>query len=881
MKMTRRFRFAVAAPALIACLAVAVIARPASAKTPVPIETTCDSFTLAGNAIDRFGHFGGAGSVELLQETPGLELGLQGGYANTPAFSDARLSQTYEVFHVSPVVFPSPPHGRVITCTPDGLSLDFSLGLGQGHLSAPGFRRIVTVPGNATMPMPTTTIITTPAFDASSSGASGGVGLTYHFGSGFQLSASYLFLPGVLDVPGNAFAIGLGYNIPFNAATPFPTTTSRPPGVAYTPLATSTATAPAPLSTAPTPPPPPPTPSPTPSPLVTPPPPPAVPHAAPTCTTWQTSGFMEPVQGVWQDDPTFADRKQKQITQIDLPATYQAELPMVAGRDTALYGIDHYEAGGERKGAGHTTITIGGLSTCSTLVGVVATFHLIDASGRHDLGSSVGAQIPLAGPPLANNAQVSWSVSMPDFPANNKTFKIAPGKYDVWAELDTNGQPTGFGVYVQGKSVTTEFPPVVVAPVLLSLETKDNLGIVHDRRYLSIDAYRIADLLQLNAADYIPVKPGSVVATSQSTIDYSSSLKAWTSKGERSELAAKLTSRLSALAVLTKAGRVVVDLRDDDFDELDPPSYPDGPSGDQAVSIGMAINQKVILMRVKSPWDTALHEIIHTLPFLWSSDEMENECGRDYHNLADDGVANGVRMYKSGALVPRAILAGNTAILGKDLADFYIAQCTYAHLAQQLQLNNDPKTLFVRATAAQNGSGSFDPLYTVDGELDEPQPSGTWALVLRDAAGRQLQRAAFTPNWDISRLRAHRNLESVFFRFPMRAGVASVELRGPHGVAARETLSPAPPAVTVSAPKSVAAGARRVRIAWQSVTAGGREPLASVLYSTDGKIYALQSLEQPGSSFTVALDPSASKHWIKVIVSDGTRSGEREVVLRR
>jgi hypothetical protein len=260
---------------------------------------------------------------------------------------------------------------------------------------------------------------------------------------------------------------------------------------------------------------------------------------------------------------------------------------------------------------------------------------------------------------------------------------------------------------------------------------------------------------------------------------------------------------------------------------------------------------------------------------------MENECGRDYHNLADDGVANGVRMYKSGALVPRAILAGNTAILGKDLADFYIAQCTYAHLAQQLQLNNDPKTLFVRATAAQNGSGSFDPLYTVDGELDEPQPSGTWALVLRDAAGRQLQRAAFTPNWDISRLRAHRNLESVFFRFPMRANVASVELRGPRGVVARDTLSPSPPVVTIVAPASVARGTRRVPIAWRTRTAGGRAALATVLYSTNGKLYAMQSFEQTESAFNVKLDPRAVEHWIKVIVTDGTRSGEREIVLGR
>jgi len=591
---------------------------------------------------------------------------------------------------------------------------------------------------------------------------------------------------------------------------------------------------------------------------------------------------MEPVQGVWQDDPTFEDRKQKQITLTAYPATYNAELPMIAGRDTALYGIDHYEAGGKRyRAPGHFEIVISGLTTCTVKEGVVARFAFTDSAGQHDLGMGGGGQIPLLGPPLPNNGQAGWSVTMRTFPPGLATFQIAPGNYDISVQLELNGQPTGYAVHDTGTSVTTAFPPVVFVPIMLSPKSGDDLtGKTHDLQLLPVDAGLSARELQAQAADYVPVKPGTVVATAQPLLDYSAVVTNWLATYKQDQLIANLTSRLTALGVLTKAGRVIVVLRDGDFDSMRPLSWLESLVIKGSV-VGDAINAKVVLVREFTSWTTPFHELLHTLPYLWSTDQMESECGQGYHNFADTGVANGVRMYAKGVAIPRAVVAGATAILGRLDEHFYIAQCTYAHLAQQLQGSNDPQTLFVRATAARNGRGGFDPLYTLDGEIDTPAKTGTWAIVLRDAAGRQLQRAPFTPNWDVATLRAHRNFESVFFRFPMRANVASVELRGPRGVVARDTLSPSPPVVTIVAPASVARGTRRVPIAWRTRTAGGRAALATVLYSTNGKLYAMQSFEQTESAFNVKLDPRAVEHWIKVIVTDGTRSGEREIVLGR
>lgn len=365
-------------------------------------------------------------------------------------------------------------------------------------------------------------------------------------------------------------------------------------------------------------------------------------------------------------------------------------------------------------------------------------------------------------------------------------------------------------------------------------------------------------------------------------LNYASSLTSHTAWGKNNEIVAKMTTRLAALGVLTKAGRVVVLLRDADFDQLNSTSFLEAlPRSGHTV--GIAIDGKIVLMRQYSGWDTAFHEVLHTLPYVWSTDEMSSECDRDYHNFADDGVANGVRLYSKGKLVARTVITHKTAILGRGDEGFYIAQCTYAHLVHQLTLKNDPATLFVRAIVRQNGTASFEPLYTQDGYLDVPAKSGTWAIVVRDARGRQLQRAPFTPNWDVHSLKSHRNAESVFFRFPLSASAARVEVRGPRGVAAQVKLSSAPPSLSVTGPsaaRAIAPAALRVHVTWRAATSNGAAPLASVLYSTDGKLYELQSFEKAGSSFDVRLASHAKQHHIKIIVSDGTRSSEREIVLK-
>lgn len=266
--------------------------------------------------------------------------------------------------------------------------------------------------------------------------------------------------------------------------TPFPATTSRPPGVTYTPPA-----------------------SPTPDIVVYTPTP--VPTIMP-CQTWQTSGYMEPVQGVWQDDLTFDDKPHKQITLVKKPAFYEAELPMVAGRDTVLYGIDHYQDGGVRKeGPGHSRIVIAGQTTCTKPVEVTVHFSLRDGPLFEDLGTSVRYQIPLDGPPLAAGATADWRVEVYPQPYSEKrAFKLLSRPYHVWGEIFRDSDPTGFRVDVIGDVVHTEFPPIIVQPLLLSNDTTDPRGLLNDVKLLEADARITATSLRERAADYVPGRAG-------------------------------------------------------------------------------------------------------------------------------------------------------------------------------------------------------------------------------------------------------------------------------------------------------------------------------------------------------------------------------------
>jgi hypothetical protein len=540
---------------------------------------------------------------------------------------------------------------------------------------------------------------------------------------------------------------------------------------------------------------------------------------------------------------------------------------------------EHLENGGEDNGGARDSIVIEGMTTCKTLVPVKWRFSYTDGSGGHPLGETGFDYMARLDPPRLP-APVPFTISFPvpkGYPEPPKTFALKGRSYNITAEILRKTGPTGLQIDAIGAIRRTTFPVVIFQPVMLSDEIFDPKGADHDIRMQRIGAEIDARNLRDGGADYLPLKLDAIVALPQPVITMH--LKKWFVFRRQSEFAARLITQLQAYGILGNVGRIVVELRDDDFDTLNPFAFSETLFHGSSV-VGISIDNKVVIKRGSSGWFSALHELLHTMPYLWSTDQMKETCGSDYHNNADTGVANGVRLYRHGGPV-RERMEHREAILGRgDDDDGYIAQCTYAHLTEYLQHVSDPPTLFVRAIVRREGGSEFEPFYTQDGSTDTPAARGTWSFVVRDARGKALRRAPFTPDWDLAALRHHRDVDAIAFRFPLDPMAASVELRSNKGVVLRRSIEGAAPRLALTAPSevTVAKGTTHLHVAWKA--SGGRGPLStSVLYSNGPTTYGVQSFEQPGSSFDVRLDPKAATHRIKVIVTDGARSAQREIRL--
>jgi len=186
----------------------------------------------------------------------------------------------------------------------------------------------------------------------------------------------------------------------------------------------------------------------------------------------------------------------------------------------------------------------------------------------------------------------------------------------------------------------------------------------------------------------------------------------------------------------------------------------------------------------------------------------------------------------------------------------------------------DPPVTLARGFIFRRGTrsyGALGPAYSVTSTVDLPKKSlGAWAIVLLDEAGRRLGRYGFTPR--------ARDIVSFAFRVPEDPNTAAMELIGPSGVADKKVLSGGPPRVRIIWPQDggiVRGMTGVVRVSWQAEAESGKRVLASVFYSADGgRHYKAEAFEQQLTSLDVRLKSQATDHTIKVLVTDGTRSGQ-------
>ena len=177
---------------------------------------------------------------------------------------------------------------------------------------------------------------------------------------------------------------------------------------------------------------------------------------------------------------------------------------------------------------------------------------------------------------------------------------------------------------------------------------------------------------------------------------------------------------------------------------------------------------------------------------------MRANFGFNYHNSADNKNGRGV-MIKN---YYRVIQDGQHAIMGSDYTIKWISQGTYWHLLNEFRSKPNPELLTIRGYIARDNAGTAGfqlPVYKVMGIADleaqqEEQKNG-WQIILRDAAGKQLNRYAIHARWHVPDLDVKRKILSYTYRIPFSKRIGQVELHGPDGLLDKKIMSATDPVV--------------------------------------------------------------------------------------
>jgi len=640
------------------------------------------------------------------------------------------------------------------------------------------------------------------------------------------------------------------------------------------------------------------------------------PGSGPTaCTSALTNGYFEPTQGVWQDDAilpgtegsgiveAFSDLPDKQLEKLGSlggEIRYEAQLDMVRGRPTALFGIDH-AVGNITTPADRFNIVFEGTTDCTVAEPTRVRFTLVQGGSVRRLAtSSVLKSVKLSGPAGATS---TFKVRLPvrgGFPERAFTFG-SEGDYLISGELIAGGNETGLKVDVAGEVVRTSTVKTMFAPIAINDRSAAAKSALSKKTLkMAIESYRhVPDMFPLPPRGFkvaaAPVEDISsyVAAARQEWVDWLRQLADFTTN-ERLFSQVRLAAvdrRFAGITQLSQGtGRVVAIFSDDDFDLLLPRSL-------RGRVAGFTSSSKFIAVPSDAGWQTVAHEYAHSVPeFLWSKDEMVAECGVDYHNATVDvglgrkaplQIAHGYRLTEGPDNEVRVLRDPAVSIMGPAVRDPWIDQCTYWHLLKVLQQPVDPPTVLVQGRLGRTDSdaiGELFPLYQLDGVVDlAPGTDGDWAFVLRAEGGNELGRYPFDPQWTLDD-GTSRDIISFSFRLPDLEETTAIELVGPGGVLDVREYSASAPTVEITRPaegRTVRPVDGTVTIEWNGTDADSDEHLYTVSYSRDGgRSWSVQEFEISRQRARVKLG-KGNNHMVRVTVTDGARSGYDDVSFNR
>jgi len=619
---------------------------------------------------------------------------------------------------------------------------------------------------------------------------------------------------------------------------------------------------------------------------------PSAPPEEPPVKAYLVQGAFEPVQGVWQDDPYFEDRPGKQLTEIT-PKQWNAELKMVAGRDILIYGTKEQD---------HERIRLEGMTTGTRSVKVRHRFTLVQGGKRTLIWEEIESEnyVRLDGPAGEEAPFFTSLLTFNGIPTDGR-FRIEPGPYIIECEIirDT-GEPTGLIASVSGTCVKTSAPRLRFVPALLYPPYSEAR---HDA--LEARARNLATESMDEIDKWYPIANGSLSATVRNGLNVTNvndstgkELMRWVGNGaawalgvdvdiikfeRRNRMEVALTDYFATEAALGGGFKNLVMLGLDDFGQIE-----------EETTGAWAPAQKLIFLKETNTVSTVAHEVIHTSNHLWSSPQMKQMFGgKDWHNFEQDHQAHGVNVKT------RVLQKNKKELMGTTSETKWITQGTYWHLLNIFQDQPDPELFVVRALCARRGTddetweyaGELLKSYTIMGvpdlqevsvlTPDDPRSSAGWAVVLTGRSGETLARYPFQAVWRPADTSYDRGVVSAVWRVPTDPDAAAIELHGPDGKVDEIRLSASAPTVRITSP---AAGATvdpaddKLTVRWSGSDPDGDPLVYSVLYSPDGgETWRREGAEVAGSEFTIDVIGRPAKPMVKVLATDGARSGEAEV----
>lgn len=587
------------------------------------------------------------------------------------------------------------------------------------------------------------------------------------------------------------------------------------------------------------------------------------------CPVDVTRGYFAPTQGVWQDDQFFTDKPGKRLVQRT-PTSYRAGLPMVRHRSTVLVGVHRAVDGIEPHDRGHMVIrgrTTGTIAAPVTMLMTAAGSTLDHMPDPFD----VLEILPPCGPPKSFRLELDASTGRPDPGAGAFQFSITGG-YRIENQLvrpdrrRVGDEP----IVVTGRVVQTIAPELEFIParILPGTGPEVGAGLSNAAESLMID-------FRQTAPDYLPLVPGSFDATTVKTGFVS--LNDFVPSRPLSRRIAFITRVMGMSSLHGNGARQVLVLTDDEMAAIWGSS-----------TLGSAESQKAIFVKESALGSTVAHELVHTLPFLWTGINMARECDHDFHPDPNEAnrrstfrVANGLQLTDVG-IENRGVHERSDALMGPAFGSFWITQCTYKHLVDQLQQPQDPPVLIVQGELRKKRGrirGNLAPIYQMDGVADLQRGRGRWRIVLRNARGGRIGRFPFKPYFRSSEGQ-RRNAVSFVFQIPDSPRIARVDLVGPDGRLATRRFSAHAPTLTLTPPANdipPPTPGEEYSISWAGDDADGDRLTYTALYSDDdGDHWELVLFESPQLFADVTVG-SGDDHVLRVITSDGARSARAEI----